>query len=281
MICGILLLIIFWTLFKQLQTFQLNPTYHQTYGKVENRPEYNTTVAIQTRSCRFVYVDLGSNIGVQIRKLYQPWLYPDAKLLTYFNKFFGKVTKGYHRQDVCSFGFEANPRHMKKLKHIEEACRYKGLNVHIFNSAVSDRSGDNVNIFSQSDSEIDWGAGIIDIGNRKKVQTTKYSVETVDIAKFLEENVLSLNPEKVLVKMDIEGSELIVLPHLLKKGLLCKSKITKMVIELHSWALKSLQSDLTMDKLKELLANQSCDPTLLIRVDDESYNTDVDVDPAW
>ena len=81
--------------------------------------------------------------------------------------------------------------------------------------------------------------------------------------------------------MDIEGSELIVLPHLLKKGLLCKSKITKMVIELHSWALKSLQSDLTMDKLKELLANQSCDPTLLIRVDDESYNTDVDVDPAW
>ena len=285
--CGIVLLIICLMLFMYLPTDQLKPALlftnppHLTPVKKENRSEHKTTLKPQNISCRFVYLDLGTSKGVQIRKLYEPWLYPKASLLPFYDKFFGNVTKGYRRQDVCSFGFEANPRHMKKLKHLEEAYRKKGLNVHIFNYAVSNRSGDTVNIFSQTDFELDWGAGITDLAIHNKGKMTKYAVETVDIAKFLEENILPLSPQKVFVKMDIEGSEFIVLPHLLKKKMLCKSKITEIVIELHGWAMKTFHSDLTMGKLKQLLAQQECEPTSLVGVDDESYNMDVVVDPAW
>ena len=40
--------------------------------------------------CYHVYLDLGSNRGVQIRKLYEPALFPHAKVLHIFDKYFGK-----------------------------------------------------------------------------------------------------------------------------------------------------------------------------------------------
>ena len=32
--------------------------------------------------CQYVYVDMGTNIGIQIRKLYEPYLYTGAHVLT-------------------------------------------------------------------------------------------------------------------------------------------------------------------------------------------------------
>ena len=40
--------------------------------------------------CRHVYLDVGSNIGVQVRKLYQPELYPGAVVLPVFKEAFGR-----------------------------------------------------------------------------------------------------------------------------------------------------------------------------------------------
>ena len=55
--------------------------------------------------CTFVYLDMGTNVGVQIRstqhrnqsleiqhyrKLYQPSQFPDAKVLPVFERYFGK-----------------------------------------------------------------------------------------------------------------------------------------------------------------------------------------------
>ena len=41
--------------------------------------------------CRHVYLDMGTNIGIQIRKLYEPHLFPDALVLPIFDKFFGPI----------------------------------------------------------------------------------------------------------------------------------------------------------------------------------------------
>ena len=40
--------------------------------------------------CYHVYLDVGSNIGVQVRKLYQPGFYPGAGVLKVFQEAFGK-----------------------------------------------------------------------------------------------------------------------------------------------------------------------------------------------
>ena len=40
--------------------------------------------------CQYVFLDLGTNFGVQIRKLYEPHLYPRAEVIQVFQKYFGE-----------------------------------------------------------------------------------------------------------------------------------------------------------------------------------------------
>ena len=256
------------------------PASLQKLLQTEHKGAENDTIRT-TQPCRFAYLDLGSNMGVQIRKLYEPWLYPKAKLLPYYDRLFGKITKGYRREDVCAFGFEANPKHIPRLKYIESAYRKKGLNVTFYHNAVSNRSNDKVTIYSETNFDVDGGAGITNVKIDKAKGMSKFDIETIDIAKFIQDKLLPLNLVKVLMKMDIEGSEFIVLPHLLKNNLLCKTAITEMVIEMHPWAMKSVHSTLTLGEFKKKLASQTCEPTVILGVDDETYNRDVVVDPAW
>ena len=65
--------------------------------------------------CRFVYLDVGTNIGVQIRKLFEPKLYPRAKIHKIFNYFFGNLTERTNA-GVCAVGFEPNPSHSLHLQ---------------------------------------------------------------------------------------------------------------------------------------------------------------------
>ena len=65
--------------------------------------------------CRFVYLDVGTNIGIQIRKLFEPDLYPNAKIHKIFNKYFGKINTRLH-SGLCAVGFEPNPNHSPYLQ---------------------------------------------------------------------------------------------------------------------------------------------------------------------
>ena len=39
--------------------------------------------------CQHLYLDVGSNKGIQVRKLFQPSLYPKALIKPYFEEYFG------------------------------------------------------------------------------------------------------------------------------------------------------------------------------------------------
>ena len=41
--------------------------------------------------CQHVYLDMGTNTGIQIRKLYQPHLFPNASIIKVFDKYFGLI----------------------------------------------------------------------------------------------------------------------------------------------------------------------------------------------
>ena len=78
----------------------------------------------QFRNCKRVFLDFGSNIGVQIRKLYEPELYSynwgmlSSPLIPIFDDYFGH---GRHEaSDICAIGFEMNPAHTARLKSLEE-----------------------------------------------------------------------------------------------------------------------------------------------------------------
>ena len=44
-------------------------------------------------NCYHVYLDVGTNLGIQIRKLFEPEKYPEAKVLPFFESTFGTITE--------------------------------------------------------------------------------------------------------------------------------------------------------------------------------------------
>ena len=80
--------------------------------------------------CSSVYLDVGSNIGVQIRKLYEPHKYPNSEGLTAFSEEFGPISEEYRdgswrkrRCGVCAIGFEPNPSHASRLDELQRELR--------------------------------------------------------------------------------------------------------------------------------------------------------------
>ena len=65
--------------------------------------------------CRYVYLDVGTNVGIQIRKLFEPDLYPNASIHKVFDQYFGNINKRTS-EGICAVGFEPNPSHTSILK---------------------------------------------------------------------------------------------------------------------------------------------------------------------
>ena len=65
--------------------------------------------------CKYVYLDVGTNVGIQIRKLFEPDLYPNASIHQVFDRYFGNIEKRT-RDGICAVGFEPNPSHTTILK---------------------------------------------------------------------------------------------------------------------------------------------------------------------
>jgi len=75
----------------------------------------------------------------------------------------------------------------------------------------------------------------------------KYEIEVIDFSKFLKE---LKNPEFVLVKMDIEGSEYAVLRSLIADGSI--GIINEIHCEFHDWAMKSENKESTKELINQI-----------------------------
>merc|ERR1719198_20567 len=95
--------------------------------------------------CRKVFLDVGSNIGVHVREVFEGSKYPESHLRKTFVEWFGD--EEFRKQPsatsgVCAVGFEANPRIAPHLKDIEEAYAKEGWKAFFFApQAVSDKNG--------------------------------------------------------------------------------------------------------------------------------------------
>ena len=86
-----------------------------------------TTTTRQSKlgdGCYHIFLDVGSNIGIHARFLYQPDRYPDSKSSV---KSFAKEF-GYPRdnRDYCVFSFEPNPKFEQRHLDLQEAYRAVG-----------------------------------------------------------------------------------------------------------------------------------------------------------
>ena len=189
--------------------------------------------------CYHLYLDVGSNIGTQVRKLFEPEKYPLAKVNSIFNKNFGSIDerrKAYLEggRVVCAVGFEPNYRLSQYLEEIERKYTNCGWRVtFLTKSAVSDHDGIERFYTDGGYKQFELSGGILPpkVFNThiKKLDdnSTTTNVTLIRLSEFLRnvvgKRMLPVHPSKkhpprVLMKMDIEGSEVDVIPDLIFTG---------------------------------------------------------------
>ena len=93
--------------------------------------------------CQDIYLDLGSNIGVKVQKLFEPHKFPlhkakDKKslqiVLDLYDSAYGPLSsRTSHDLGLCALGFEPNTKHHRRLKDLSERYLQNGWNVHFSN----------------------------------------------------------------------------------------------------------------------------------------------------
>ena len=62
------------------------------YLMIVNQSSYRISIpkAAFEDECEYVYLDVGTNVGIEIRKLFEPHLYNNSDVISVFDEFFGE-----------------------------------------------------------------------------------------------------------------------------------------------------------------------------------------------
>lgn len=219
------------------------PVYRLTAAAAARQPPAAAAAAPPRRArladgCEHVYLDVGTNIGVQIRKLFEPAHYPRAAVLPVYDAAFGLD----RRRRVCAFGWEANPAKTARLREIEAAYRRRGWRTTIHTETAAGVREGTIPFFWSGDPWRDLAASAIVSPHlsaaAKASPLRETAVRTMDLARFINEEVHARRRPagaptagRVVMKLDVEGAELDLLPDLLIRGALCA--VDTLYLEMH------------------------------------------------
>ena len=202
-----------------------------------------------THNCRHVYLDAGTNVGVQIRKVLEPARYPLSGAGRSEHQFVAAAKYTHEvmrsnfggnasRCNVCAVGIEPNPMHAVRLRKLEAALTAAGFGVVIFHAAATDA----YSVASMSKTKADvshehWGAHLVAVPEETKDRTDAVMVRTVDLARLVKEldrrqRRSAAGRGQLVMKIDIEGSEFVALPQMIMTGALCA--VDDIFLEWHS-----------------------------------------------
>jgi hypothetical protein len=210
---------------------------------------------LATHACQHVYIDVGSNIGVQLRKLFEPAKYPKAA--------------STHRV------YEPNPHHRPKLTNLQRRYRAAGVGALVLYAAASDVDSVAQLALGHADRKDRWEdlgasaseawAGLRRVGNAKSltvpvraldlgrvIHTIHRLLRARELARDLELGREQLTPfvqvraglpalataprarrtGRMVMKLDVEGLEFAILPSLVRSQALCVLDAVR--IEWHS-----------------------------------------------
>ena len=234
-----------------------------------------------------IYFDIGANIGVHVRKLFEPEKYPNSPYVPIFDDVFGDVE--FRRRHTCAIGFELNPVHSEHLTNLQHCYNSKGWRTHFFVPRAVGNSDVHIHhMFPQNDPRHkDWTANVRETtGNSQG----GIPIRSLDLPRFIEAHVCSRKiPELsnatkkpwIQAKIDIEGSEYSLLPGmLLHRNFCCINGIT---IEYHERFLQDPFRIHQIEIQKHVVAlaevGYGCSPSETVRstislLDDEFYLED-------
>jgi len=170
--------------------------------------------------CLHVFLDLGANRGIQIRKLYEAHTFPLAPVLPLYEKFFGKPEER-KLQEICSVMFEPNTKHAKHLQELVDSYATCGIRVLLYKAGVGHKNMKSMfghyNYMFGLEIGHDAGARLMDgtfedIGESVEIE----EIEVIRLSTFINEivakrklpNSAKVTTPSVVIKSDIEGTEL-------------------------------------------------------------------------
>ena len=185
--------------------------------------------------CANVYVDFGSNVGIQVRKLFEPELYPGAPVLPFFEKHLGAAE--LRRCETCAIGFEINPALTSRLIELQTAYTAQGWRTLFLTETGVGFNDTTMTFRSDGDAAHLWWTSKLVLGHEiDGMQIPVMSIVRVIRSisqRRLPESAVQEGP-RIVVKLDVEGRELELLQLLAKEGLLCD--ISFLYVELHEAA---------------------------------------------
>jgi len=186
--------------------------------------------------CLHVFIDLGSNRGIQIRKLYEPHTFPLAPVQPLYERFFGKP-KERNLREICSVLFEPNTKHTEHLQNLVEAYATCGIKVVLYKAGVGNKNMKSkfghYNQFFGHEIGHDASARLMDDNDdtqmvhedeNEEIETEE--VEVIRFSTFITEIVAKrklptsakVTSPRVVIKSDIEGAELKIIPDMVVTG---------------------------------------------------------------
>ena len=262
---------------------------------------------ISSYKCHSVYLDVGSNIGVQIRKLYQPHLYArvDPQMHSVLATFGGQALRDSHnvtppvlpifdqyfghapRCNVCTIGIEPNPRHTPRLVKLERSMRAAGAGVLVLNRTAADVSDGNTWVW-MTPASASYGPKVNDVGltpypaskkpPKKLLGSSRLQqVRTVDLARiiiFIKRLLAARHTDasrrgQLVMKVDTEGAEYRLLPELLRRSAACA--VDLMFLEWHT--VNTSNHRTIRGNVVEALAAPDC-KVVVSDLDDETFMYD-------
>lgn len=187
---------------------------------------------------------------------------------------------------MCAFGFEPNPKWTSRLKEIDEAYNAADFHTVIFTEAAVSNMTGNITFFHDVTSlpqYHEWGSSTIPWHSSMQSSDAKYViVGSLDAATFLIRDVYhragQTEASKIVVKMDVEGSEWYLVPHLLHRGALCG--IDYIFMEMHGNIFPGKpKTKCFIPSLQWILSAIPGCKTTIMNMDDESYGTGEDRQP--
>ena len=219
--------------------------------------------------CYHIFLDVGANIGVHARFLYEPHRYGlSRRAVPIFAQTFGKDRDN---RDFCVFAFEPNPAHRERLQNLSLVYNAMGWRYVPIHAGVGDTEG-NLTFYHMHDQhKSEWGFNMVKQKKKGKTGVPEV-IPVIRLAKWIQEEIegriipettyrtramiatyqnqttttnattTSSNdmvppdyhqePPKVVMKLDIEGMEYVTLPDLLFSGALCNN-VDQMFGEFH------------------------------------------------
>ena len=163
---------------------------------------------------KLIILDLGANDGCSVLK-------------------FQEILKQHSNIDYHIYSFEPNPFFKERLTQLEN--KYENVKVIM---KIAGTKNNTTNLYlSQGNND---GSSVFSDKMTNKISKNVYiEVEELDIAEFIE----GLPEHDLLwVKMDIEGGEYEIIPHLSKNH--CLGKINKLFIEWHHKKIRSVSQQM-------------------------------------